>query len=164
MKGRWIILTMLAERDELGDKRPTSGMGGMGGGLGREKSVQALKTAQRGKRVVVVDDDHGIRSMLQNLLRLKGFDVSASFSDGAELVALIDEINPRPDTILLDERMPRMSGVDACKVIHERYPSISIIFVSADDSARERAKQAGAVAFLKKPVSAADLISLINSG
>jgi two-component system, response regulator PdtaR len=163
LKNRLVILAAPIERDESTGSDSKRSVSGQGDRVGKEKNITELKTVRRTKRIIVVDDDHGIRNMLQNILKIKGFEVSASFSDGAELVELIDEVDPKPDVILLDERMPRMSGTEASQIIHERYPSISIVFVSADETAKERAKQTGAVAFLKKPVSVADLISLINS-
>lgn len=162
MKSRLLIFTISGDGDGL-DTSKNLYNGEERDGIAQTKNLTKLINAQRSKRVIVVDDDYGIRNMLQTLLKLKGFVVTASLSDGIDLTEVIDELNPKPDAILLDERMPRMSGVDACKIVHGKYPEISIFFVSADDSAKERAKLAGAKAFLKKPVSIEELVRLINS-
>ena len=59
--------------------------------------------------------------------------------------------------------MPKMSGVEACKIIRHEYPGIAVVFVSADDSAEGRAMEAGAKAFLRKPISIPNLVLLISS-
>jgi DNA-binding NarL/FixJ family response regulator len=116
------------------------------------------------KRVVIVDDDELVRTIFQKILKMNDFEVLASLSDGQELVSALDKMNPKPEAILLDERMPRMSGIEASKMIHSKYPAISIIFVSADDSAKERAKEAGARIFVSKPITAHDLIRALSVG
>ncbi|MGI0092324.1 MAG: response regulator [Nitrososphaerales archaeon] len=115
------------------------------------------------KQIVLVDDELAIREMLQSMLRLRGFEILASLSDGTQVVDLMNEPVPKPDVILLDERMPRMSGIEACKAIHSINPKIPIIFISADESAKERVKEAGAMAFLQKPISIHELVFLLNS-
>ncbi len=128
-----------------------------------KKDVGKLTSVEDSKKVVLVDDDPGIRNILQNVLTLRGYKVTASLSDGADLVDSIDQIDPKPDFILLDERMPRMSGVQAAKEILSKYPDIRIIFVSADETAKQKARAAGARAFLNKPVSISELIAVLQS-
>jgi CheY-like chemotaxis protein len=147
----------------LNEGKASEGARGKPGSSTFEQQQQQQQRQRQEKRVVIVDDEAGVRNMLRSLLKIKGYEVSASLSDGAELVDLLDEITPKPNVILLDERMPRMSGVGACKAIHSRHPEITIIFVSADDSAAEKARAAGAKAFLKKPVSVSELMSLLSS-
>ena len=115
------------------------------------------------RRIVVVDDDALIRTVFAKVLKISGYIVLATLADGNELVSSLNEMEPKPEVIILDERMPGMSGVEACKEIHSKYPFISVIFVSADETAKTRAKQAGARIFLAKPVVLSDLISAINS-
>jgi CheY-like chemotaxis protein len=126
-----------------------------------EKSQTTVGLQKR--RVALVDDDLLIRSIFEKILAAHGFEIVASLSDGEEIVRAIDQMDPKPDLILLDERMPRISGVEACRIIHSKYPEISIIFVTADESAKQRAKAVEASAFLSKPVKAKDLISTLNS-
>jgi CheY-like chemotaxis protein len=132
------------------------------GDSSNNENSQALLGLEK-KRIVLVDDDSLVRSMFEKTLVAHGFDVVASMQDGDEIVNTIHRLNPLPDVILLDERMPRMSGVEACKIIHAKYPQISIIFVSADESAKQRSKDAGASGFLSKPVNLKDLLYALDS-
>lgn len=129
---------------------------------GGEKSLARPGGAIK-KQVAIVDDDPLVRNMFQKILGMNGIDVVAAVSDGSEIVELVDSVKPRPGIVILDERMPKMSGVEACKIIHSKYPDIAIIFVSADQTAEERALAAGAKAFLRKPVSTTKLLALVNS-
>ena len=115
------------------------------------------------KKVALVDDDVLVRTVFEKVLTYNGFEVMASMSDGDEIVKSIDGMSTKPDVVIMDERMPRMSGVEACRIIHSRYPEIRIIFVSADESAKDRASDAGACGFLSKPLSTSDLIFALNS-
>ena len=164
MKSRPITLTIMSgdEPERFSGPRSTKRDDSQSDGLAAEKNISQTTGVQQRKRIVIVDDEPNIRSMLQILLKNKGFDVTASLSDGIELVKLIDQIDPKPEVILLDERMPVMSGVDTCKTILGKYPEITIIFVSADESVERNAMQAGAKAFLKKPVSIPDLVALLS--
>jgi CheY-like chemotaxis protein len=114
------------------------------------------------RKVVLVDDDALIRSSFQIIMTRFGFEILATMADGRELVDSIDKMNPKPDVIVMDERMPRMSGIEAAKIIRAKYPKISMVFVSADESAKEEAKRAGAKVFLKKPVRIGDLVYALN--
>jgi DNA-binding response OmpR family regulator len=131
---------------------------------GGDNSLQSKSgTIKKKKKVVLVDDDRAILKIYRDALTYAGFDVLAAMSDGVELAESIDGMSPKPDVIILDERMPRMSGVEACNLIRSRYPDISIIFVSADSSAEKAALKAGAKRFLTKPVSIAQLSGAIDS-
>ncbi|MGI0091507.1 MAG: response regulator [Nitrososphaerales archaeon] len=123
----------------------------------------AIIARSHNKRLVLVDDAILVRTVYKRALDLKGFEILAAMSDGTEIVERIDSFDPKPDVILLDERMPRMSGVDACEIIHAKYPEIVMIFVSEDSSSNHKAMDAGAKAFLVKPVSISELADLINS-
>ena len=152
---RLCVVYQLATKDRQPDFQSKSSSEG-------EKESSAVVGVLK-KRLALVDDDLFVRSMFETVLASHGFDIVASMSDGSEIVESIDKMDPMPDIILLDERMPRMSGVEACKIIHAKHPLISIVFVTADESVTQRAKEAGARAFLFKPVSFSQLISLINS-
>lgn len=126
-----------------------------GGGL-------SLASGATKQRIVLVDDDALVRGSFESIVKKFGFELVGAFSDGEEIVKSIDNMNPKPDVIVLDERMPKMSGLEATKIIQTKYPQISIVFVSADETVKERARQAGAKIFLKKPVRVRDLVSALN--
>lgn len=136
--------------------------GGGAEGFSAENKIGS-PTKMHKKRVVIVDDDTLVRSIFARILSTHGFEIVASLSDGEAIIKSLDQMTMMPDIIVLDERMPKMSGVEASKIIRSKYPNISIVFVSADESAKERAKSAGANAFLFKPVNSKDLVFTLNS-
>ena len=66
--------------------------------------------------------------------------------------------NPRPGVVIIDYRLPSMSGLDVMRGILAIEPNTKVIFVSGDDSVQQESIDAGAEVFLKKPAS----IKMIN--
>jgi FixJ family two-component response regulator len=100
--------------------------------------------------IAVVDDDESMREAIRSLLRSVGFN--------AEMFASAEDFwqsDHRQGTacLVLDVRMPRMSGFDLQRQLATAHCSIPLIFVTAhcDEDGRARALRAGAVAFLRKP-------------
>jgi hypothetical protein len=85
-------------------------------------------------------------------------------ADGAEAVALA--AHALADLVLLDLKMPRMDGIEACRRIRElpRYQTVPIAIQTVFDDAvhKRRALRAGANAFLAKPISRAQLLKAVN--
>ena len=112
--------------------------------------------------IAIVDDDHALRNSLDDLIRSIGFrtlgfpsaEVFLSSNQAREAACLI-----------LDVRMPGMSGLDLQHRIVATNWQIPIIFVTshADDVARTRALDAGAVAFLYKPFREDELLNAIDA-
>jgi serine/threonine-protein kinase PknK len=89
--------------------------------------VSAVRT-----RVALADDEVLLREGLAGLLERSGFEVVGQCGDGPELIALVDE--HRPDLALVDIRMPpthSTEGLDAARVIRERFPQTAIVVLSA---------------------------------
>lgn len=115
-------------------------------------------------RVLVVDDHEvarrGIRSVLAGDPNLE---VVAEVADGEEAVQKAQDL--RPEVVLLDISLPRMSGIEAARGIRSVSPESRIIFVSQHDSvllARD-ALQAGASAYVVKSDAGRDLLSAIEA-
>jgi FixJ family two-component response regulator len=112
--------------------------------------------------IAIVDDDHALRNSLDDLIRSIGFrtlvfpsaEVFLSSNQAREAACLI-----------LDVRMPGMSGLDLQQQIVAAKWQIPIIFVTShsDDDARLRALAAGAVAFLYKPFHEEELLNAIDA-
>jgi two-component system chemotaxis response regulator CheY len=111
---------------------------------------------------MLVDDDKNLQQVYKTLFRLKNLNIIAQAYDGLEAVELFQKMNPKPDAIIMDQRMPRMDGVTATIKIKELDPKAKIIFLSADDTAEEKALLSGAELFLFKPVSIDVLVSSIQ--
>ena len=114
-------------------------------------------------RVMIVDDDKNVIEMFKDVFGkvIQGDVVSAAL-DGDDAVAKYRALKPGPDIVLMDERMPRMSGIDATKMILEMDASARIVFVSADSTIEQRALRAGARGVIQKPFRLDDLRSCID--
>jgi FixJ family two-component response regulator len=112
--------------------------------------------------IAVVDDDASIRGALQRLLRSVGFRAAAFVSAEDFLQA-----GQLQDTacVIVDVRMPQMSGLELQRHLAMTNRPIPLIFITAhsDDEARTRALRAGAVDFLYKPFSEEGLLRAIQS-
>jgi FixJ family two-component response regulator len=112
--------------------------------------------------ISIVDDDDALRNSLDDLIRSIGFRTQGFPSADAFLSA-----NQARDTtcLILDVRMPGMNGLDLQRQIVAANWRIPIIFITshADDDARARALQAGAVAFLYKPFREEELLNAIDA-
>ena len=112
--------------------------------------------------ISIVDDDDSLRNSLNNLIRSVGFRAQGFSSAEAFLNS-----NQLHDTacLILDVRMPGMSGLDLQRQMVADNSRIPIVFITShgDDNARTRALEAGAVAFLYKPFREEALLKAIDS-
>jgi len=103
-------------------------------------------------RILIAEDERDIRELILFSLRLNGYEVTEAFN-GEDAVQKAQQM--RPDLILLDVRMPRMTGYDACKALkaHESTKDIPIVFLSAKGQEAEvqQGKDLGAEAYFLKP-------------
>ncbi|HEY3098675.1 MAG TPA: response regulator [Methylomirabilota bacterium] len=117
--------------------------------------------ASQASAVCVVDDDASLLRALQLLLRAAGFKVFA-FGSAEEFLLAAQAVPPR--CLVLDIHLGRLSGFD----LHERLTAVGLsiptIFITAHDDAptRERARRAGAVAYLRKPFDDKALIASVE--
>ncbi len=111
--------------------------------------------------IAVVDDDDGVRLALTRLLRASGF-ATASYRSGEEY--LDGGAVRHADCLVLDIQLGGMTGFDLYRRLAERGAPPPVIFVTGHDSPanRQRALEAGSVAFLRKPVPADDLLDAVG--
>lgn len=86
-----------------------------------------IRTGNR--KVLIVDDDPGIRQVLRLLLEVEDFDVVGEAADGIEAVP--QAVASQPDFIVLDEEMPRRGGGEAAAMIRNMVPTAQIVAFSA---------------------------------
>lgn len=113
---------------------------------------------------VLVADDHGIvRRGLRGLLESAGLNVVGEAADGLEAVRLCEEL--RPDVVILDIGMPKLSGIEVAERAHkmDRQPGIIILSVHGDESYIMRALAAGARAYLLKSATDEDLLPAVRA-
>ncbi len=116
---------------------------------------------QKEALVYVIDDDESVRRAFQLLLLSAGFSVR-TFSSAEEFLESVRHIES--GIVILDMRMPGITGLDLLKKLTPRKPRIKIIAISAFDDAETKAsaRELGAVAFFQKPVDGQALIDAIH--
>jgi DNA-binding NarL/FixJ family response regulator len=113
-------------------------------------------------RTVLVDDHALFRDGVASLLLAWGHEVVGQAADGGEAIDLVDETSP--DVVLMDVRMPNVSGLEATARIKERHPEVAIVMltVSEDEADLFRAIKAGAQGYLLKNLEAPQLRSMLE--
>jgi DNA-binding NarL/FixJ family response regulator len=114
-------------------------------------------------RVLVVDDHPAFRKALTSALRLVG-DIEVAGEAGGGVAACEEVINLEPDVVLMDLSMPDLSGIDAMKKIHETYPDLPVVILTAhaDDGVERDARDAGASGFLAKGTALQELVVVLH--
>ncbi len=113
------------------------------------------------RRVVVAEDETLIRMDLVEMLSEEGYDIVGQAGDGQQAVELAEET--RPDLVIMDVKMPRRDGIDAAaEIARKRIAPVVILTAFSQRDLVERARDAGAMAYLVKPFSKSDLIPAIE--
>ena len=111
--------------------------------------------------VLVAEDEALIRLDLVELLTEEGYDVIAEVGDGEEAVRLARELEP--DLVIMDVKMPKMDGITAAEQIaEERIAPIVMLTAFSQRDLVERARDAGAMAYVVKPFGASDVVPAIE--
>jgi response regulator NasT len=112
-------------------------------------------------RVIVADDESIICMDLREMLGNLGYLVVGEAGDGQSVVNLAREL--RPDVVLMDIKMPGMDGIEASRTLtEERIAPVVLLTAFSQRDLVERAKEAGVVGYLVKPVQEADLTPAIE--
>jgi two-component system, response regulator PdtaR len=113
------------------------------------------------RRVVIAEDEALIRLDLAEMLAEEGYDVVGQAEDGEKAVELTME--HRPDLVILDVKMPRLDGIAAAQQIAgQRIAPVVILTAFSQRDLVERARDAGAMAYLVKPFDQTDLVPAIE--
>ncbi len=113
------------------------------------------------RRVVIAEDEALIRLDLAEMLEEEGYDVVGQAGDGERAVALAEEL--RPDLVVLDVKMPRLDGISAAqRIAEQRIAPVVILTAFSQRELVERARDAGAMAYLVKPFTKADLVPAVE--
>ncbi len=116
---------------------------------------------QHRRRVVIAEDEALIRLDLKEMLEEEGFSVVGEAGDGQQAVTLVEEL--RPDLVVLDVKMPVLDGISAAeRIATARLAPVVILTAFSQRDLVERARDAGAMAYLVKPFSASDLLPAIE--
>lgn len=110
-------------------------------------------------RVVVAEDEAVIRMDLVEMLREDGYDVVGQAPHGLEAVRLVESL--RPDCLLVDVAMPGLDGIEVTRQACEQ-TAVVVVTAFGQRERVEQARDAGAMAYLVKPVGPADLMPAVE--
>jgi response regulator NasT len=112
-------------------------------------------------RVVIAEDEALIRLDLREMLIDEGFEVVGEAADGEQAVALASELHP--DLVICDIKMPKMDGIAAAaQITGNRIAPVVMLTAFSQRDLIERARDAGAMAYLVKPFEKRDLLPAIE--
>ena len=113
-------------------------------------------------KVLIVDDERGIRDVLKDVLEDEGFETRTA-EDGFRGLSILEE--DVIDVVLLDVWLPNMGGIDVLKAIREKHPEIETIMISGHASVNlaVQAVKLGAFDFLEKPLSLEKTVTVVNN-
>ena len=113
------------------------------------------------RRVVIAEDEVLIRMDLAEMLTEEGYEVVGQAGDGARAIELAEEL--RPDLVILDVKMPVLDGIAAAeRIADQRIAPVVILTAFSQRDLVERARDAGAMAYLVKPFTQTDLVPAIE--
>jgi AmiR/NasT family two-component response regulator len=112
-------------------------------------------------RVLIAEDEALIRLDLKEMLEEEGYEVAGEAADGEQAVELATRL--RPDLVILDVKMPRLDGISAAeRIAAGQIAPVVILTAFSQRELVERARDAGAMAYLVKPFTKADLVPAIE--
>ena len=115
------------------------------------------------KKILVIDDEPGFLELLTGILTDKGYAVSSA-ADGRQAITRVNQ--DIPDLMILDIKMPHMSGYDVCRILRgiERFKDIPIIMLTAltELDNVKTGMSLGAVSYISKPFAQNTLLTMIH--
>lgn len=118
----------------------------------------------KSKRILIADDEPDILEIISFNLTKEGYEIQTA-ADGQE--ALIKINNFKPDLVILDIMMPRMTGHEVCNIIRSKpeFNEVLIIFLTAlsDEDSQVKGLESGADDYISKPISPKVLVSRVNA-
>ncbi|MFB9834990.1 ANTAR domain-containing response regulator [Actinoallomurus acaciae] len=120
-----------------------------------------MRVTETPRRVVIAEDEALIRLDLKEMLEEEGYEVVGEAGDGESAIRLTAEHTP--DLVILDVKMPILDGISAAeRIAVDRIAPVVILTAFSQRELVERAREAGAMAYLVKPFTKADLVPAIE--
>ncbi len=116
-------------------------------------------------KILVADDHEDFRRVVHEFLdRMPNIAVVGEASDGNEAVEQVERLHP--DVVLMDISMPRQNGLEATRIIKQRWPSTKVVIATMHDEAvyRSEAKEAHADGFILKSTLRPSLVEMFGNG
>lgn len=113
-------------------------------------------------RILVVDDDPGVRESLRRSLAFNGYDVELA-ADGVEALSAVSA--QRPDAMVLDVMMPRLDGLETCRRLRASGDDLPVLMLTAREAVADRVAglDAGADDYLPKPFALDELLARLRA-
>ncbi|RRD45484.1 response regulator [Buchananella hordeovulneris] len=113
------------------------------------------------RRVVVAEDEALIRVDIVEILEAAGYEVVGEATNGEEAVSLVDEL--APDLVVMDVKMPGMDGITAAdRILKDNACAVVMLTAFSQKELVERARDVGAMAYVTKPFTEADLLPALE--
>src|SRR5699024_7894065 len=126
-----------------------------------EASSETSTTPGKGRRVVVAEDEALIRLDVVETLTDAGFEVVGEAGDGQKAIELATELDP--DVVVMDVKMPELDGITAAeRITKDRIAPVVLLTAFSQTELVERARDAGAMAYVVKPFTPADLLPALE--
>ena len=122
-----------------------------------------MRKDDNGIAIGIVEDEPQVADLYKTAFAALGTTISFIAGDGLEAIKAFKDSDPRPGIVIMDHRMPVMTGVAAMKEMQKLNPDTRYIIISADSSIREEALEAGALMFLEKPIKLKQLIGCVQN-
>jgi len=113
--------------------------------------------------ILLVDDETFLHEIYTDFLQLHGHKVVGIAYNGEEAVSVFRSLPRKPQVVIMDQRMPVKSGVDATREILAMAKNTRVIFSSADVHARRASVEAGAAGFVQKPFTLEELLRAVEA-
>jgi two-component system alkaline phosphatase synthesis response regulator PhoP len=127
-----------------------------------EQAIKTTETAKETARILVVEDEPNMVTGLRDNFEFEGYHVLTAM-DGVE--GLARALNESPDLVILDVMMPKMSGLEVCKQLRAKRPSIPIIMLTARGQEVDKVVglELGADDYVTKPFSIRELLARVRA-
>jgi len=102
-------------------------------------------------KIMIVDDEPTIQQLLKIIIEDMGFEVVMQALNGESALKAYGSLDPKPDIIIIDHRMPIMSGLELAQKVLQMNPAQKVLFLTADDTVKDKVRGLGITAFLEKP-------------
>ncbi len=111
-------------------------------------------------KILIVDDEQGILEALTVLLKREGFEATTALS-GSEA---IEKLSDKPDVVLTDIRMPKVSGIDVLSETRSRHPDVPVVLMTAQASLQSAIQGVnhGAFYYVQKPFTNEELVAILR--
>jgi len=128
------------------------------------KSIKLMEGMKMDNKIVVVDDEEDNIELVRAVLSSKGFEI-ITFTNGKSTIGYLEGCDELPKLLILDMRMPEMSGIDVCRELRKnrKFDSLKIVFFTASsDLDSNLLKSYGVIGFIYKPFDINQLVEQVR--